>query len=352
MKRILLHSENLAMALQEAVSVLRAGGLVVYPTETMYGIAADAYNLTAVTRLLAFKNRPAGKAISLLVTDADMADTVVARNSVAKQLYQTFLPGPVTVISQSLMVADPRLASEMGTLGIRVSSHPIAQALVKSFNGPLTATSANAAGAARPYSVDTVLRGLSSHQKELIDLVLDAGELPHNEPSSVIDTTQEVQEVVRIGALAGQLLQEQFTEHEEHTKEVARRFVDGIVRSHPDQPVVIALEGPMGAGKTHFAKGVAEALGVTVPVTSPTYTLIKEYAGKEYQFVHMDLWRLTEFDAEAMEMSRYLQPGTIVVIEWPLPALPYLRSLDGLIGHYVGIEQVEGAIRRLTFRDL
>ena len=347
MQRILLMPETTAAAIAAAVAVLKDGGLVMYPTETVYGIAADATNADAVTRLLAYKNRPAGKAVSVLVTDQAMAEQYVELNATARNLYATFLPGPMTVISKSRGTADARLASELGTLGVRISSHPVAQALVEAFRGALTATSANASGAARPYSPDTALASLSPRQTALLDLILDAGELPRREPSTVIDTTQEVQSVLRVGELSSELLQKLESVSEADTRTIARSFVEGLAETLAEVPVVLALEGPMGAGKTHFAKGAAEALQISAPITSPTYTLIKEYPG----LIHMDLWRLTEFDPAALELDRYLKPGNLIVVEWAGPALPYLQGLDTPV-YYVSFDPRSETERTISFRKL
>jgi len=126
-----LDNVSLDEAVSSACEILANGGLVVYPTETVYGIAADAGNAEAVSRLLAFKNRPAGKAISLLVSDETAAEQVVSLNETARQLYRKFLPGPLSVVSVSRHLVDSRLESELGSLAIRISSYPFAAAMAE-----------------------------------------------------------------------------------------------------------------------------------------------------------------------------------------------------------------------------
>ncbi len=339
MQRIKLTQQNTAEVIAQAVQVLRAGGLVIYPTETMYGIGADALNPEAVTKMLRFKNRPAGKAVSVLVANQEAAEQIVELNDEARRLYRTFLPGPVTVISQSRNAVDPRLQSELGTLGIRISSHPLAQGLAEAFGRPITSTSANASGAARPYTIETALSGLSEHQKNLVDLILDAGELPHNEPSTVIDTTQQTQ-VLRAGAGLANLVPSYHTESAEETMQLAETLMKSFLHALSEKPVLFALEGEMGTGKTQFAKGVAKALQITQPVTSPTYTLMNEYdgvsAGKPVRLIHIDCWRLDAVNPDELELDEYVQPGTVLVVEWAAPLLPYFKKkAERLVGHHL-----------------
>lgn len=317
--KILPSSES---TLIEAVAVLKAGGLVIYPTETMYGLGCDATNSEAVTKLLSVKERPAGKAVSVLVTDPS---EVVEMNTQAQSVTETFLPGPVTVVAKDLGKVDPRLASEFGNLGFRISSHPIAAELVTRFGHPITATSANPAGKARPYDPNVFLQQFSPAQQELINLVIDAGVLPKSEPSTVIDTTGPVQEIVRGGAVS--LAPAFFSATEETTKDYAKKLLKAYAHVLNEKALIFALEGDMGMGKTQFAKGLAEGLGVAVIVSSPTYSLVKEYEGTNDKFLHLDLWRAGEATPEEVGLPDYLKPNHVVVIEWSAPVHEYLKGL-------------------------
>lgn len=353
MERILFTPESLGASLARAIAVVRDGGLVVYPTETMYGAGIDAKNSEAVSKLLSFKNRPAGKPISLLVSDEAMAASVVVLNQRAQELYRTFLPGPVTVISESNGVADARLSSEFNTLGIRISSYPLAQKLVEGFGSPITATSANASGKARPYSVDIMLANLTELQKSRIDLILDAGELPRNEPSTVIDAVNETQEVIRAGASFADVMEPMNTTSPEETGRVAERLMRSLMHALPEKAVLFALEGEMGAGKTHFAKGIAAALGVQEPVSSPTYAIQKEYDGESATFVHIDCWRLDVVEPELLGLGGYIHPRMVLAIEWVHPLLPYLREQAAhMVGYRIFIEHGEGDNRTLRIEEL
>jgi tRNA threonylcarbamoyladenosine biosynthesis protein TsaE len=91
-------------------------------------------------------------------------------------------------------------------------------------------------------------------------------------------------------------------------------------------PLVLALHGEMGSGKTQFAKGVGQALGVKKVVSSPSYVLVKEYLGEHGKLIHIDCWRTPEITPEELSLESYLNAGTVVVIEWPKPLLGYLRD--------------------------
>jgi L-threonylcarbamoyladenylate synthase len=322
MVRLGLQGANLSDVVGQACAALAAGGLVVYPTETVYGLAADATNPEAVRKLLIYKERRPGSAISVLVADVAAAEAVVKANSTAKRLYQTFLPGPLTVVSRSKGTVDRRLESEFGTLGIRISTHLFAAALATAYGKPITATSANTAQGPRPYEIDGLLDSLTDRQQSLLNLIIDVGALPHTELSTVIDTTQDVQEFVRGNPRA--LVEVCTVGSPQEMSALALRLTR---ESLGQTPLVFALEGPLGAGKTQFAKGVAEALGVTEMVASPTYVLVKEYVGEDVRFVHADLWRLHDVDLNELGLDEYIKPGTILVIEWAAPILDRLRGL-------------------------
>lgn len=348
MQQIALSSNNAAKILETACQILEQGGLIVYPTETLYGVAVDATNPEAVSKLLAFKNRPAGKAISVLVADSEAAEKLVIRNNTALQIYQTYLPGPVTVVSKSRHLVDQRLESELGSLAIRISSHPFASALAREFAKPLSATSANASGKARPYTIQTCLAGLSEQQKSLIDLIIDAGQLPPNEPSSVIDTTQEVQEVVRAGSLAGKFLEQITSLSPEETELLGERLTKAWSHVIPYRPVVFCLLGPLGAGKTQFTKGVAKALGISETVTSPSYTLVKHYPG----LLHADLWRTPEITASEIGLDEFLVPGNVVVIEWASPLLEYIKTKSEAVSYIISLEPSSETGRFINVSEL
>lgn len=325
---------NHEAALERAVAVLRAGGLIIYPTETTYGLGADATNPAAIEKLYRYKTQRQGKPLSIVVIDGTMADQYVERNSTAIQAYETFLPGPVTVVSLGRHSVSPGVESEHGTLGVRIPDHAIPIELVRRLGNPITATSANASGQRRPYSVQDILDTTSERQQNLIDLFLDTGTLPPRPPSSVIDTTLDSIQVVRHGKLSTN----HTTTWQSHSAEQTEQLGQDLVRQYANdlgyRPVIFALSGPMGAGKTHLTKGIALGVGITELVRSPSYTLMNEYdctvAGQVVPFVHIDAWRIErKADWNELHVDQYLERNGIVVVEWAATQTAWLESWRG-----------------------
>ncbi|MEI6462706.1 MAG: L-threonylcarbamoyladenylate synthase [bacterium] len=300
--------------------ILTSGGLIIYPTETCYGVGVDATNEMAVKKLLEYKRRPEGKAISIAVSSKEMAEKYVELNDIANNIYKNFLPGPVTVISklkgESLVAKG--LASENGTLGVRIPNYKIMLDVINSFGKPITATSANVSGGKTPYNIDELLEDLPSKQKELIDLVIDAGELPHNPPSSVVDTTRDEMKTIREGSVTfSSLLSENISEGEEDTRKISKEFTERFKSILNSKCLLILFNAEMGAGKTVFVKALAEDLSVKGIVRSPTFNLIKEYSLETGKLIHIDAWRIeSEEEFEKLKVEDYLVAGNIVAIEW------------------------------------
>jgi len=347
---VILKSNN-NNVIDEVVAVLKRGGLVVFPTETVYGIGADATNTAAIKRLNKYKMRPLGKPYSVAVADQRMAEEYVELNETAKNLYMKFLPGPMTVVSKlksqnsnhiqkSKLQIAPGVASEMGTLGVRIPDYQLVLEIVKKLGSPITATSANASYKKRPYKIADILDNISVKQKNLIDLVIDAGELPHREPSTVIDTTMDDPTTLRQGEIVLSAKREVLSRSEENTQNTAKELWHKYEKHAGQRAIVFALEGEMGAGKTQFTKGLARALGVTDEVVSPTFNLQLNYQlpitssenarfasnfqsnfnnqiTKSKIFSHMDAWRMqTPDELDQLGLAGIIHDKSIIAIEW------------------------------------
>lgn len=305
----------------EAVSdCLKNDGLVIYPTETVYGIGASATSSKAIDKLLQYKGRREGKPLSIAVTDQKMAEKYVEINEQALKFYKNFLPGPFTVISKSKNQVDSRINSEFGTLGIRIPDYSLITDIIKNFGQAITSTSANASGKKRPYKIQDVFDGLSEKQKSLIDLVIDAGELPKNEPSIVVDTTLSTPIALR-GSLQNNEGEILWSDNENETIELAGRLLLNHLNDVQKNGLVIALNGQLGMGKTIFAKGVAKFLGIKETISSPTYSYINEYSYKrlstEGVFYHVDAWKIdSQEEINFLKIDELIKKNNIVVIEW------------------------------------
>lgn len=316
-------------AIALALETLKRGGPVIFPCETVYGIACDSLNAKAVEKLNQYKERPFGKPYAIMCSDQMMAEKFVELNPTAKNLYKTFLPGPVTIVSVGLHKVAPGIESETGTLGVRIPDYPFMLDLIKKFGRPVVATSANASYQKRPYRISDILDNVSDKQKKLIDLIIDAGELPHNEPSTVIDTTLDEPTVLRQGQIKLKDKNEVLSRSEENTQNVGKELWQKYESYQGKRAIIFALQGEMGAGKTIFTKGLAKAMGIAELVTSPTFALENEYSTGKEKLYHFDAWRLEKSDElKALGFPDLIKNKSIVAIEWPERVADEIRKFD------------------------
>jgi len=295
MKILKLTKTNQAQIINQAVKTLKAGGLIIYPTETCYGLGVDATNPQAVNQLLAYKSRRQGKPLSIAVTNQTMASNYVKLNTSAKNLYKKFLPGPLTIISKSKNKVAPGVESETQTLGIRIPDYPLILKIIKKLGKPITATSANVSYKPRPYSIKSVLNHTSKKQQALIDLIIDAGVLPKRPPSTVVDTTLDDPLVLRQGKLLPATGKTLTTKSPQQTSDLAQTLMLKHWNDLQTQPLMLLLIGQLGSGKTQFAKGIGQFLNISQTIVSPTYTIEREYDYQRHKikgkFLHLDTWR-------------------------------------------------------------
>jgi L-threonylcarbamoyladenylate synthase len=175
--------------IEKAVSVLMHDGLVIYPTETVYGLGADAFSDEAILKVYEAKKRPLAMPISIAVSDFDMLCAVTRTEPWMQGFFDTFLPGPVTVILPARNCVPAILTGGTGQIGIRMPAHPLAIQLIAKFDAPITATSANLHGAKDPQTPEecTITR----------ELLIDGGRLSGT-PSTVVDLPGK--QILRAGA--------------------------------------------------------------------------------------------------------------------------------------------------------
>lgn len=184
-------------ALGEAAAVVEQGGVVAFPTETFYGLGAAALDGGAVRRIFELKGRPETKPLLVLVDSIAMAETVAEVSDRARALAARHWPGALTLVLRARPHVPEEVTAGTGTLGVRVSPHPVAQGLVRALGGPLTAPSANPSGLAPP----TTAAGVLAHFAGAVEMVLDGGATPGGEPSTVLDLTVEPPRVLRQGGI-------------------------------------------------------------------------------------------------------------------------------------------------------
>ena len=186
-------------SIAKAVAILSAGQLVSFPTETVYGLGADATNAAAVARIFAAKQRPAFNPLISHVTSADAAFALGQKTPIAAALAAAFWPGPLTLILRRNDHCPVTMLTTAGLdkLGIRVPAHRGAQTLLKAFGKPIAAPSANPSGRISPSSAKHVLDGLDGR----LDLVLDGGSCESGLESTIIDCTGEIARLLRPGGI-------------------------------------------------------------------------------------------------------------------------------------------------------
>ena len=183
---------------RQAINILRDGGLVIAPTETFYGIIADAWSQKAVDRILRTKERDFGNPIPLIA-----GDTITVSRSAAsipplfKPLADKFWPGPLTLVLKAAKGFPDGITAGTDSIGIRIPAQSPALDLAKFYRGPLTATSANFTG--RPPARN--IRELDNELIQSVDLVIDGGWTPGGQPSTVLDITKQPPVLLRVGIL-------------------------------------------------------------------------------------------------------------------------------------------------------
>jgi len=184
------------LALPRAIEVLQSGGLVAFPTDTVYGVGALAFDGAAVESIYAAKGRPMEKAIPVLIGDADDLAKVSAEVSeIALKLAVRFWPGPLTLVV--LKHPDlPEAVSAAPTVGVRIPNHSVARALLR-LAGPMAVTSANLSGQPSPSTAQEVFAQLGGR----IALILDGGKTPGGVPSTVVDCVGAEPQVLRAGPI-------------------------------------------------------------------------------------------------------------------------------------------------------
>lgn len=185
----------------QAAKTIENGGLVVCPTDTVYIFAVDATNEEAIRKVYEIKGRDYSKPIHVVVRGWEMVKNLCEVNEVAMKLYNEFLPGPLTIILNKKPIVPDILSANLPTLGIRLPNNPTTRAISANLDFPYTATSANKSGESNTYTANDVLEQLTQQDLSLIDLVIDAGELPKVDPSTVVDCTTDTPRILRPGPI-------------------------------------------------------------------------------------------------------------------------------------------------------
>jgi len=190
--------------LTRAAEILAGGGVIAYPTETFYGLGADATNEKAIEKIFAVKGRNFKNPISLIIGQTeDIYPLVQDVPETAKKLMTAFWPGALTIIFSAADKISPLLTAGSGKIGLRVSSHPGAQGIVQKLKRPLTATSANLSGAPECTRASEVAEQIG----DKIDAIIDLGNTPGTKGSTIIDVTCTPPVILREGAISRKIIE-------------------------------------------------------------------------------------------------------------------------------------------------
>jgi L-threonylcarbamoyladenylate synthase len=181
-----------------ATSIFRRGGLVAFPTDTVYGLGADARNLLAVKKIFAVKNRPRANPLPILIAKkSDLKKYTLRAPAKIKKLTDKFWPGPLTLALQKKKIISDVVTAGKKTVGVRVPKNHVALALIRALGRPLATTSANLANNPSP----TTARGVKKYLNNKIELILDGGKTKLGVESTVLDCTTSPPTLLRTGAI-------------------------------------------------------------------------------------------------------------------------------------------------------
>lgn len=184
--------------LQLAADVLKRGGVIAYPTETVYGLGANIFQRAAVAKIFEIKGREPHKPVSIMISEAADVDVFCEEvSAVGRKLMAAYWPGPLMLIFKASSQLPDYIVSRDGKIGLRLPDHPICSALMRRHREPITSTSANRTG--EPPLVNA--RQIVEQFGDEIDLVIDGGACQSNVPSTVVDVSGDEPQVLRAGAI-------------------------------------------------------------------------------------------------------------------------------------------------------
>lgn len=212
-KVILMDKEHIDGALvAEAGAVLKAGGLVAFPTETVYGLGGDALNPQSSEKIYRAKGRPSDNPLIVHIADMERLDAIVRSvPKQAKELAARFWPGPLTMILEKSDLVPPETTGGLTTVAVRMPSHPVAAALIRAAGGYVAAPSANRSGRPSPTVAKYVIEDLDGQ----VEMIIDGGDVEIGLESTIIDLTGEEPVILRPGYITKKMLEEVLSTVEE-----------------------------------------------------------------------------------------------------------------------------------------
>jgi L-threonylcarbamoyladenylate synthase len=295
-------------AIEEATAVLRGGGLVAFPTETVYGLGADATRPLAVARLYAVKGRPSGHPVIVHLPDAGTVEAWAAEfPESAARLAAAYWPGPLTLLLRRAPTVLDLVTGGRDTVGLRVPAHPVAQTLLRSFGGGVAAPSANRFGAVSPTTADHVRADLGA----AVDVVLDGGPCPVGVESTIVDCSDDKPVVLRPGGVPIDQI-EATLGHPVRVAAVEGK-APGTLRSHYSpaaQVVLVDADAVAPQAASLLAEG--RRVGLLAPPTDapvPAGLSVLDAPHDADEFARALYARLREADAQHLDVVLVVPPA-------------------------------------------
>jgi L-threonylcarbamoyladenylate synthase len=202
---ISVSSYNINAVIEMAVNILKSGKLVAFPTDTVYGIGADAFNKFAVEKIFEAKGRDSKKPLQVLIADKKDLDFIAEEKSdILIRLVEKFMPGALTIVMPAKRDFPRWATCRLDTVGVRMPSNMLALEMIKAFGKPISATSANISGMPDPKDAQQVLEYLDGK----VDLILDGGATSDNIPSTVLDISINPPKILRQGKISSEEINE------------------------------------------------------------------------------------------------------------------------------------------------
>ncbi|MCJ7668910.1 MAG: L-threonylcarbamoyladenylate synthase [Dehalococcoidia bacterium] len=195
--------------IEKGVKILQKGGVIAFPTDTVYGLGADAFNSTAVERIYEIKNRPKHRQLPLLIADVERLSALAEPiPEIAWFLARRFWPGGLTLVLPKTDSVPAYLASGP-TIAVRVPNHPVCQALIQHLGNPIIGTSANISSQPAALTAEEVGQQLG----EKIDLIINGGKCPGGKESTIVDITHELPIILRQGIIPSHEIDKAYKEY-------------------------------------------------------------------------------------------------------------------------------------------
>ena len=188
--------------IQRAGNLIRTGEIVAFPTETVYGLGANAFSVDACKKIYAAKNRPADKPLTLHVANFEMIEQIAEISLAAEKLFEKFLPGPLTIILPKKNIVPDFVTRNSKSVGVRFPENKIAQEFIKIAGVPVAAPSANISGKNPPVTAQEVFENLRGK----VEIILDGGKCNVGISSTIIDLTAETPKILRQGIISADAL--------------------------------------------------------------------------------------------------------------------------------------------------